>query len=367
MLEVIIAQFTTFLLWVNPGSDVSRLLLFVLLLILAYKKPVLTVSSFLWQSYFLLPDDFSPQWDHRPLLQLRCEYPYWFICKSQEGDWFSKALMQTKLNTIALSLRDFVEFKVLQWDMVWGPMVMSLLFGGEVDRDLKLLYRNLGFLHVLVVSGSQFTLLSKLVELVISKPLNLLYALTAIKWRVFRIFKYLFDFFLQIFLIIYLLASGSTAPCQRAFLVAFTEVLGRWYFRPLFRFKTSHIFGLQMLLFPNSWFTLSNCLSWGAVLCLSLYNRKKTLVNQLRTSSAIQVLNLAFFGRVSISALMLDFFLAPLWDFLLIAALLAIFAQDLNLGALLSEVLNQIHSLLAKIENWQTEYLGSTALSVKKF
>lgn len=363
MFALACSHIITYLFWVNPGSDLSRWFLILLLLPIFLKHPLLCSLGIFWQSFSLLPSTYSYSWDFRPLLELRCDEKFWFVCTSNEESSFVRLLMRTRLFEGALALRAFVEARTQAWDPVWGPMAFSLLMGGEVDRDIKNLYRNLGFLHVLVVSGSQFSLLSRLVENLLIKPVSALYALTIIRWKVFRELKFLFDLGLQIFLVTYLLATGATPPCQRAFLVSFSEVLARWYLKPAVSLKTQDIFLWQLLLFPASWFSLSNALSWGAVLCLKLYQEKKTFLSQLRTSSAIQCLNLAFFSRISLSALAFDFFLAPLWDFLLVAALSAIFSQNLAMGGLLSEVLNLIHDTLGKIERWQVEVLGSSSLT----
>lgn len=370
MLFFFIAQALTFLLLVCPGSMAYRLVLLVLLIRLFKRHPLHTFGAFLWQIASVSPGLFSMDFEawtqNAPIIQLRCDKRFWFICSGPELSIFVQFFSETQLGKLAAVVRDFVEERCHSWDNVWGGLAFSMLMGGAVDSELKGLYRQLGFLHVLVISGSQFSLISRWLGYALSKPFQVFYALTIIDWRVFRNLRFLSDFVLQVALLIYLLACGATPPCQRAFLEQNCRMLTRWnrsFDRPLAQWN---IFSLQAFLFPESWFSLSNVLSWGAILSLKYFFLSKSLIGQLRVSLAIQLLSLALFARISLTSLYLDFFISPLWDLFLFISLAAILVPELGLQEVFSEFLRIIHEGLARIDLSQAQFFGSSLLVIRQ-
>lgn len=370
MLSFFAAQALSYLVLVCPGSTAYRLVLVMILLGLVIKAPLLSLLAMLWQSYSLSPSLLANGLDdwiaYAPIVQLRCDQTFWFICSNPEPNFFTSYLDTTLLGSAANRLREFVEERCFDWDPIWGGLAFSMLMGGVVDGELKGLYRQLGFLHVLVISGSQFSILSRWLDYAIAKPAQFLYAMTAIDWRWYRHFKLFSDFLLATVLLIYLLACGATPPCQRAFLEHGGRIVTRWIGSPETWINSATVFTLQALIFPQTWFSLSNALSWGAILCLKYFRRTKSLADQFRASIAIQLLSLSLFGRISLSALYLDFFIAPLWDFLLFISIAAILVPELGLQSLFSDALSYIHSGLTKIEQMQTLIFGGSLLSFRQ-
>ncbi|RYD94348.1 MAG: hypothetical protein EOP54_17670 [Sphingobacteriales bacterium] len=247
----------------------------------------------------------------------------------------------------------------MAWHPFWGAFAFSLIMGGQPEERLKSLYKSLGFLHVLVISGSQFTLLAAWLRTLMRWPAHILYSSLIVDWKIFRSLALIADFLSLLGLLVYLLACGASPPCQRAFLQQVLMSGRKWCGPPRYKGKGSRaegvLFRSQMMLFPDAWFSLSNLLSWGAVSALSMFHKTRSFTAQLKTSLGIQLLSLAIFSRLSISALLLDFFLTPFWDVLLVICLAGIFVPELSIQTTLIRVLDYFHDGLWVIEAWQDE------------
>ncbi|RZA26765.1 MAG: hypothetical protein EOP10_02560 [Proteobacteria bacterium] len=364
MLAFFLTQIVSYLILVCPGSDFYRFVLTVPLGFLALRSPLAALAGIAWQSYSLDPS-FGFQVEHSPMVQLRCDEKFWFICENKSINPFLSLLSSLPIGEAAISLRNIVDDRCMSWNKQWGPFLFSLIMGGTAPENLKVLYRNLGFLHVLVISGSQFSLISDWLDRAISKPIQLLYASTVLDWKHFREFRLFVDILLQLTLLIYLLACGATPPCQRAFLEHSQRIYQRWLGQPESRSSSFDVMRVQLLIFPESFFSLSNFLSWGAITSLRALAKTRTLFAQLKTSACIQLLSLALFSRISLSALVLDFFLAPLWDYLLFAAVFVVLCPVAYIPDRLAESLDQIHQGLLQLDQWQTQIFGSASLALK--
>ncbi|RYZ73031.1 MAG: hypothetical protein EOP09_02405 [Proteobacteria bacterium] len=365
MLAFFLAQIMSYILLVCPGSDSYRLVLALPLCLMLLSSPLATIAGVAWQSYSLDPN-FAFHAAHSPIIQLRCDQKFWFICENKAINPIIHLFSTLPIGEAAIILRDTVHDRCLAWDKQWGPFLFSLIMGGTAPQNLKVLYRNLGFLHVLVISGSQFSLISEWLDRILSKPFQLLYASTALNWKQYRESRLLIDILLQLILLIYLLACGATPPCQRAFLEHSQRIYQRWLGQPEARSSHMGVMQVQLLIFPETFFSLSNFLSWGAITSLRALAKTRTLFAQLRTSACIQLLSLALFSRISLSALVLDFFLAPLWDYLLFAAVFVVLCPQEHIPDLIAESLDQIHRGLLQLDQWQTQIFGSASLALKE-
>jgi predicted membrane metal-binding protein len=365
------AQILSFLILASPGPDAFRLALGLLWLWTFVRAPLWVAAGTIWQVHSLIPLEtwhWSFLYESNPA-NLRCDPRFWFLCSSPRASLIVGYLSQSALGQAAEQLRTFVQDYCFAWHPLWGNLAMSLLMGGKPDERLKVLYKNLGFLHVLVISGSQFTLLASWMSLALRTPVIALYASTLIDWRQFRPLSLMVDLLNLLLLLIYLLACGASPPCQRAFLEQSHKVFRRWLAKPeslqKIRGTALWVFTAQALLFPTEWFSLSTLLSWGAVYSLKFFAKARSFSAQLRVSLSIQLLSLAIFARLSIASLLLDFFVAPIWDLLLFVCLLGIFAPALELQNGMTIVLDFFHEILWQIDRWQIEIFGSSALSLR--
>ncbi len=371
------SQILTYLVCVCPGAPAYRLILLGFWIGTSYARPAPALLAAVWQISTLYPEASLSMWPD--FLQghpanLLCDGRFWFICSSPLPSPVTTFLLGTKLGCGAAFLRTWVERFCLDWHPLWGNLAFSLLMGGTPDGRLKSLYRNLGFLHVLVISGSQFSLLSKWLRHLCRLPINLVYALALIDWRLFRPLVFCADCVTLLGLLVYLLACGASPPCQRAFLEQLYQFFKKWLWPPPVRpalflggrgSSGPWIFQAQALLFPSQWFSLSNLLSWGAVYSLKAFGRSRNYAAQLRVSISIQLLSLAVFSRLSLASLLFDFLVSPLWDILLIVCLLGIFLPELHLQNGMILALNFFHDGLYSLDRWQGLIFGSSSLSFR--
>lgn len=365
------SQILMYLFLACPGSMLYRLGLLGFWLGSSLGNPWSALFGALWQFYSLHPGPWV--WTGMKFFSLAshldCDARFWFICNSQEGSLLLRFLSTSQLGAAAQWIREWTERLCLAWHPLWGKLAFSLIMGGRPEDSLKGLYRSLGFLHVLVISGSQFSILSKWLKNICQAPVFALYSLVLIDWRGFRALNFLADFVTLVGLTIYLLACGVSPPCQRAYIQHLYEFLQKWFWvSRVFKKPSSTgawVFQAQALLFPTQWFSLSTLLSWGAVYSLKFFGSTRNYFTQLRISLSIQLLSLGMFSRLSIASLLFDFFVSPVWDILLFVCLAGIFIPELHLQMGMTMALNYFHESLWKLDLWQTALFGSSTLSFR--
>ncbi|MBC7660145.1 MAG: ComEC/Rec2 family competence protein [Chitinophagaceae bacterium] len=361
------SQLLMYLILASPSAYPFRGCLVLFWLWFSIQHLPFAIFGALWQAYSL-----GARLAWHPFIldsHLRCDPHFWFVCTSDKANIFVEFLQRTTFGQMADSVRSKTFERCQSWHPVWGNLAYSLIMGGKPDDLLKSLYKNLGFMHVLVVSGSQFSLLAIWLKFICRLPATLLYAAGIIDWRKFRPLLFMAEFMSVLGLLIYLLACGASPPCQRAFLQQSSIFIRTWFLAPrpsrAIQSQTPQIFGLQALLFAESWFSLSNFLSWGAVLSLRLFQKSRQLIAQLKTSLSIQLLSLAVFSRISLSALLFDFFVSPLWDLLLAVCLVSILIPEVHVRYLIAAGLDFFHGRLWALDAWQIEVFGSSALLLR--
>ena len=365
------SQILIYLFLACPGSEPYRLGLLAFWIFSVIRHPLPASLGALWQFYSLHPSSIA--WGGSKLFSLAdgfdCDARFWFVCNAREPSLLLRYLMASKLGEAALWVRAWTENYCLAWHPLWGNLAFSLIMGGKPDDSLKGLYRSLGFLHVLVISGSQFSLLSNWLKKLSQVPVIALYSVGLIDWRSFRPLSFLADFITLVGLSIYLLACGASPPCQRAFIQQLHAFLQKWIWPSRTLQKPTPtgawVFQAQALLFPTQWFSLSTLLSWGAVYSLNFFGSTRSFFTQVRISLSIQLLSLAMFSRLSLASLLFDFFISPVWDILLFICLAGIFLPELHLQLGMTMVLNYFHEFLWKLDLWQTTLFGSSTLSFR--
>ncbi len=354
------AQFLCYLSYAGPHTAGFRGVLLVFLVLAARGNPLAALSGALWE---LLNLGAHPA--------LRCDPKFWFVCSNAQPGMILIYLTGTPIGRIAMHLQVYFEGLCLAWHPLWGRLASSLLMGGQAADDFKSLYKNLGFLHVLVISGSQFVLLSQALAWFTRLPLRGFYALRLLRWPNFRWLSLFMDLAILAALLLYLLACGTTPPCQRAFLSLAHRSYGIWLKPPRpsqgrpAPSSAVRVFWWQALLFPEACFSLSSLLSWGAALSLQIFRGARRWSAQLKISLLIQLLNLALFGRLSLASLCLDFFISPLWDLLLFLCLAAVLILWPPLQNAIASGLDFLHQSLLLMDRWEWQTFGSSALGFR--
>jgi len=147
--------------------------------------------------------------------------------------------------------------RVFWSSLVWGRTVS----GGSAATDVSRLFFELGMIHVLVLSGSQVASYFRLHDIVLGLSLRALgVSRSSLAARIGIFLSWLS-------LAIYVVATGTSAPLVRSFVVLAVSESG--ILRKTFE-KILLSLVLHIGLFPQHLGTLSFVLSWGAFLLLVL-------------------------------------------------------------------------------------------------
>lgn len=280
----------------------------------------------------------------------RCDPWLWFLCEAQPGkEKIIRYLNGGYLGQAAAILRSFVEDRCLAWDKRWGPWLLGMLAGVKASDGVEELYRQLGLLHVLVVSGSHFSVLTLILSRIFIAPWRGLYSLHLFSMNQWVALRMILESALILAALVFLLMVGAQAPCQRAFLLLFVSFCQRWTSA---RSDDLYLkaFCLQATLFPSSFFSLSNLLSWGATACILIKTSKHDIV---KAEILIQTMSFAFFGSLSPLGGLINLLLAPIWDAVIFLALLLILWGDRRFGDVLRAATEHFHSALSLVAAWQ--------------
>lgn len=289
----------------------------------------------------------------------RCDPWLWFLCEAQSSrEKVYLYLNASYLGEAANVLRSHLEQRCLAWDSRWGPWLLGMLSGMEQSDGIEDLYRQLGLLHVLVVSGSHFSVLTLIISQVLTGPWRLLYGFRVFSMAHWAPLRLLLESALIVAALIFLLMVGAQAPCQRAFLVLAVAYAQRWIGFPsddLYR----AVFCVQAFLFPSSFFSLSNALSWGATACILMRGGVREAV---KAELLIQTMSFAFFGSFSPLGAAVNLLFAPLWDIAIFLAVALVVWKDERFAEGLRLACEYFHSGLAFIASWQERLWSAPSL-----
>ena len=252
-----------------------------------------------------------------------CIDPFWFICSRDLADEPAvRLILRSWMGWWIEPVRFWLDQHCRAWHPVWGLWAFGLI-GGKIAPELEeltALYRQLGLLHVLVISGSHFIYLSRIFRFVIGLPARVLYTfrlLSFTHWFACDLTAQCLNAFLLGF---YALVVGFPPPCQRAFILIVLQTgaplfTGLWA-RP--RLMLAAAFW-QALLFPLSFTSLSNILSWSTAAVLVQFSRPNWLWF-LPREMAMGIISLTYFGVLSPIGLLLNPLLEHVWGPLLLLA-----------------------------------------------
>ncbi|MBQ50038.1 MAG: hypothetical protein CMP10_21850 [Zetaproteobacteria bacterium] len=263
----------------------------------------------------------------------------------------------------------------LPWPFnIWIPLT---IFGWRTGAsELIQAFYNTGLIHLLVVSGLHIAMMSRFLESCFTWPNRLLYVFASIKAdRWIRQDRSLVVMVSSI-LFFYCYFVGFDPPCQRAFFF--------YIFRNLwkeFDFRKSQsvlmTLTMQSLLFPLSFFSISNILTWIAWIAISWIrlaqrsNEPKDwfwgwFVGQLMIMGIVFVLT----QKISLLGLMVSSLLGVvfplLWSIGLFVLLMGITGVELVELELLKLPLIIFLECLYALAEWNDIYLGGM-LAIESF
>jgi len=287
-----------------------------------------------------------------------CSDAFWFLCSVDSAAepgrlWLESTWLGYRMGEARAALAQ----ACLQWHPHWGPWALGLLGGQEAPGSSSLvqLYKELGLVHVLVISGSHFSFLAGLLSGCFSYPVRCLYVIRLLSFRRWLTLHLLLEMFILCLITQYALLVALPPPCQRAWLAWVVGQLRTWSAdREDPNQELLTVAWLQALLFPLSWLSLSNALSWAAWASLVRFS------GRVERQCCISLLSLGFFAAFNPLGFVLNIALEPLWN-LVLAALVA----SLTTGwgqTLLPEALDVLHQGLAWCLDLQIRLWGGVAL-----
>lgn len=275
---------------------------------------------------------------------------FWFLGSADTlHDPLPRFFQGGPFDRIASRLTSQLQHFFLSWDSEWGAWFLRFGFGlKEEGQDTwPRIYQDLGLLHVLVVSGAHFSFIGGFLQKLIEGPGRIAYALRLLPFVGWLGWVTLARLAVTGLITLFALVVGFNPPCQRAWLAL---LLGLWL--PLVavplnsRQSDRLVFSLQAFLFPGSFLSLSNALSWTAY-TLVRYLKPWPKGWQKRLLPAVEgpliAVNMSYFGSFSPWGLVLNTFLQPVWHIVLGAGLLYWIWPEDWIGTLLRNLLQVLH------------------------
>lgn len=212
----------------------------------------------------------------------------------------------------------------------------ALILGDEEDLSgaLREDFKKTGLYHLLVVSGFHFTVLCRILELVVRGPFQCAYFVGLIKARPWIRLVCFLRLAIVACAFLYGMLVGFQAPCQRALLgfgVTMLEPL--FYGRASLWKRLQWTAVLQSIIFPGGFASISNFLSWGAyVFVVAAFAATKGILAKLVATLVLQlklsVLSCALIGQTSLIGILTNALIAPLFPLVFLGGLTRLFQSD---------------------------------------
>jgi len=302
----------------------------------------------LWQLFWTSNHIFFSEILHEK--QSICHDFFWFLCENSQD--LTVVLDMAYLPVFSYDLRSRIYTFYEAWDPVWGNWFLQFSFGKviENEQEWRSIYKSLGLLHILVVSGSHFTLIGGFLKVAIELPVRLSYSAGLINYRAWINWNYFSRLIVCFLMSEYAFLVGFNPPCQRAWLSLILHLIGPMILGPLsLRQHDRIVLFFQSLLFSNSFLSMSNALSWcsyGILRRTRLW--PKVWQRWLLPGLELPLLSVtvSFFGFFSPIGVILNPILQPFWQLALIVGILFFFWPENFLGEVLRYGLSIVHSIL---------------------
>lgn len=212
--------------------------------------------------------------------------------------------------------------------LIWAK---SIVLGDFVDlpKELMDVFKRLGIIHLIVVSGLHVTLIGLVLEFLLVGPFRLFYAVRLISppWWVQT--SAVLQILCALLVFLFAVAVGLPQSAQRSALVFLIVKL-----MPIFvgharldrRLIASGI--IQAVIFPIGFISISNILSWSAYITVLCYGDSATSVKSYcNCQIALTCLTAAILGQFAPLGVFVNFLVVPVFSFIfLLASLLLVSA-----------------------------------------
>lgn len=256
-----------------------------------------------------------------------------------------------------LSFQDFVVSKVSNFPGTFQEWIYCVLLGDRLQSaQTRDNFKVLGIYHLLIISGLHFVILLRFLSSVIIFPVRFCYALALISPPSYLGTRIAAKVVTGAISIGFGCLVGWPAPVQRAFLTGAINFL-------VIDFLASVSLGyriilgifLQTVLFPYSFMSSSNILSWLAYIELASFNRRRSIGHLLLGQLRLALLVGGCLGYVSLVGVLVNLVLVPLFPVILIGSFAALFVPD-GWGHIIALSISQGFSLLDELGRRCSEY-----------
>lgn len=228
---------------------------------------------------------------------------------------------------------------------VFGWLVGLLLGdGGYLAGGLLKVSQHLGLVHLLVVSGLHITVFSALFSRLLIFPISLFYVFNPHSQTPIFIIKKIAIVSGLVFGWWYCWFVGSGPAAQRAMILHTVFACGRMGYGVSFRSRSLVLAAtVQILMFPNDFFSFGSLFSWGVYLIIIFHNQSSwgwcgSLILQAKIVTFASLMLGSFSIYWVIIGCLVGFFSSPI----LISAWLIFLTPDSSLG----EVCISLHNFL---------------------
>ncbi len=218
----------------------------------------------------------------------------------------------------------------------------------EIDEDIKDDFKNSNLSHILAISGMHVVYIMTMMEFLTSKFIK---------------FKKLQNYILIIFLVFFMVFTGSSASCMRACIMMIIGLIAKNLYRKN-DFFTTLCLTLNIILIFN-YYNIENIGMWlsflGAFALGRIDNSKNFLISNLKSSFAVQMMIFPII-LYSYNTISFTFFISNFFVSFLIAPILILGYVSLFLGKYF-KILILIENLLIEILFKIAEFVGNFKFS----
>lgn len=214
-------------------------------------------------------------------------------------------------------------------NQVW----LQAIILGELDRsiiDLYEIFKFFGIYHFLVISGFHINFIFRLLFYGLNGLNNLLYIVRIINPQYYLIVRRIIEYSSLGFISVYGAVLGMPPPVQRSIL--FLSASHIFYLKNAYKLMICLI--LQMVIFKNSIFSISNILSWVSYLIITLkageYYRKEKFQQKFLKQCAIVFICAFIFGELSIIGIFLNLYIEKFLTLFLVGSYFLYLSYYLN-------------------------------------
>lgn len=303
-----------------------------------------------------------------------CDPTFWFLCGSQNSNIDPAMLLiqGTWIQFFTDNVRVFFNILCRAEHSLRGVLTLGMIGGVLKDQDLGYipLYKSLGLMHILVISGSHFIFLSKVPNFFLEFVPRTAYSLRLLGYRNFLHSISLAKLVTLFVLFLYATFVNWSPPCQRAFLALCIHFYDQWTRSSLKKGdRFMRVMLAQILLFPSSFFSISNALTWSffcANLGFEVRLKSPMVFHWIYRESRYFIVVFAYFGSWMPFSILLNPLMGPLGNVVLFALVVGLLLPKGRCLQFIDDMFSSFHEFLNGCVDLQEKFFGGGMVLVSE-